>query len=348
MRWSVTGSWCAGIVCWFCGGIVVAQGGAAAADAAGEPVAGIATRYPGDRGIAQDPRVIFVENFEEEALDAITERWETVRHREIMSLSPDVPAGSSGRQSLLMTQRAESGTGGDLYRRLGDGHTQLFARMYVRFAEDCEPIHHFGTCVGGNNPSTAWPSVSAGEPTQGDKSFWVGIEPFGKNWQWDYYAYWCEMRGSPPRGQTWGNSFIHDRQLQVRRGEWTCLEVMVRMNDVGDTNGELALWVDGRPVSHLGKGFPRGKWTFDKFLPGQSGESVRWNPERGEREYSQTAPEGDPFEGFRFRTVEPLNINYLWLYVYITQGTRGHANRVWFDDVVVATDYIGPLQPVRP
>jgi hypothetical protein len=33
-------------------------------------------------------------------------------------------------------------------------------------------------------------------------------EPFGRNWTWDYYAYWNEMRGSPPRGQTWGNSFV--------------------------------------------------------------------------------------------------------------------------------------------
>ncbi len=216
-------------------------------------------------------------------------------------------------------------------------------RMYVRFANDCEPIHHFGTCVGGNHPATRWPSVRAGQPTDGAKSFWVGIEPFGKSWRWDYYTYWCDMRGSPPRGQTWGNSFVHNDELKVQRGEWTCIEVMVRMNDVGITNGELALWIDGYPVSHLGQGFPRGKWVFDKFLPGEEGDGVRWNHSKGDRESFATAPGGDPFEGFRFRTSEQLNINFLWLYTYITTGTRGHANRVWYDDVVVATDYIGPL-----
>src|SRR5690606_24049928 len=111
---------------------------------------------------------------------------------------------------------------------------------------------------------------------------WVGIEPFGKAWTWDYYTYWCDMRGSPPRGQTWGNSFVHDDSLKVRRGEWTCIEVMVQMNDVGKQNGELALWIDGRPVSHLGAGFPRGKWVFDKFYPGQQGDGVRWDPARGD------------------------------------------------------------------
>lgn len=309
-----------------------------------EPGAGIASRYAHDRGIGEDPAVIFNEDFEQASLERIGLRWDTVRNVEVMSLSSDVPSGSGGKQSLLMSQLAEKGTGGDLYRQLGDGYDKLYTRMYVKFADDCEPVHHFGTCVGGNNPATRWPSVRAGQPTKGDESFWLGVEPFGSRWQWDYYVYWCDMRGSPPRGQTWGNSFIHDDTLKVRRGQWTCIEVMVRINDVGDTNGELALWIDGRQVSHLGKGFPRGKWVFDKFLPGQEGDGVRWNQTTGDREYFKTSAGGDPFEGFRFRTAEPLQVNFLWLYLYITKGTRGHANRVWFDDVVLATEYIGPLQ----
>ena len=304
---------------------------------------GIAAQYPGDVGIEKHPSVVFAEDFEQSDLESIGKRWETVRHRQIMSLSEQVPPASSGKQSLLMSQAAEKGNGADLYRRLGDGFEKLYSRMYVRFAEDCEPVHHFGTCLGGNHPSTPWPSVQAGQPTRGDKSFWVGIEPFGRSWTWDYYTYWCEMRGSPPRGDTWGNTFIQDKELKVRRGEWTCIELMVRLNDVADTNGELALWIDGRPVSHLGKGFPKGKWVFDKFNPGQAGEGVRWNHERGDREYFTTAAGGDPFEGFRFRTVEALNVNFVWLYLYLTQGTPGHVNRVWFDDVVVAKEYIGPI-----
>ena len=41
-------------------------------------------------------------------------------------------------------------------------------------------------------------------------------------------------------------------------------------------------------MSHLGKGFPKGKWVYDKFMP-------------------------------------------------------GHVGKVWFDQIVVATDYIGPI-----
>jgi hypothetical protein len=126
------------------------------------------------------------------------------------------------------------------------------------------------------------------------------------------------------------------------KGQWICIEQMIQMNDGNDTNGEQALWIDGRLISHLGKGFPKGLWTYDKFTPNKGGEGIRWNQEKGEPERF-TVPEGGlPFEGFRWRTNRELNVNYVWLYIF-TQLPAGHHIRVSFDDVVVATDYIGPI-----
>jgi hypothetical protein len=306
--------------------------------------AGIAEKYSGDVGIEKDVRVVFAENFEEGAIDEIAKRWETVTQPETMSLETEVPPASVGKKSLLMTHVGGKGTGGHLYRRLQPGYEKLHGRFYVKFDPNCAPIHHFGTTLGGNHPATPWPSVRAGQPPAGDKSFWVGIEPFGKSWVWDYYTYWCEMRGSPPRGQTWGNSFVRDPMLKVERGKWTCVELMVKMNDVGDTNGEMALWLDGKPISHLGKGFPKGKWVYDKFNPGDGGEGIRWNHEKSGPERFTVPEGGAPFEGFRWRTAEDLKLNYVWLYLYITDAPAGHISRVWFDDVVIATDYIGPIK----
>src|SRR5262249_19524681 len=147
------------------------------------------------------------------------------------------------------------------------------------------------------------------------------------------------MRGSPPRGQTWGNSFIRDPKLEVVRGRWICLESMIKLNDMGKSNGELALWIDGKCVSHLGTGFPKVKLTFVKFIPGADGEGVRWNDSKGCPEYFQVSSGGVPFEGFRWRTSDELKLNFLWLYVYITDAPTGHVSRIWFDDVVVATQY---------
>ena len=243
-----------------------------------------------------------------------------------------------------MSHVGGQGTGGQLYRRLPPGYEKLFARFYVKFDPDCNPIHHFGTTLGGHYPSTQWPMVSAGNRPAGDKTFWTGIEPFGNSWVWDYYTYWCEMRGSPPKGQTWGNTFVRDPKLKVERGKWISVELMMKMNDIGDTNGEMALWIDGKPISHLGKGFPKGKWVFDKFVPGEGGEGIRWNDAKGDRESFDVPHGGQPFEGFRWRTNRELSINYVWLYLYITQAPAGKISRVWFDDIVVATEYIGPVK----
>jgi predicted amidohydrolase len=303
---------------------------------------GIAAKYPGGVGIETDPRVVFVERFEAKTVDELKKRWETVSNPEVMSFSADVPPGSGGKQSLLMTHVGGQGTGGQFYRRLLPGHDKLHARFYVKFDPDCAPVHHFGTNIGGFNPSTPWPQGGAGERAAGDKRFTVGVEPFGKNWVWDYYAYWCDMRGSPPRGQTWGNSFVHDPRLKVERGKWVCVELMMKMNRVGDTDGEMALWIDGKPISHLGKGFPKGKWVFDKFTPGDGGEGVRWDDAKRSPERFDVPTGGSPFEGFRWRTTKELSLNYLWVYLYLTQAPGGHVSRVWFDDIVVATEYIGP------
>lgn len=50
--------------------------------------------------------VIFTENFEEETLDAVAERWDTVVNLEGMSLTDDVPPESGGSRSLVGTLNA--------------------------------------------------------------------------------------------------------------------------------------------------------------------------------------------------------------------------------------------------
>ncbi|OHB74642.1 MAG: hypothetical protein A2Z25_10465 [Planctomycetes bacterium RBG_16_55_9] len=292
-------------------------------------IPGLASKYRGDKGIEKDPEVVFVENFED-SLDAVKARWESVQSIEIMSLSEDVPAVSAGNHSLLMAHIGGKNTGGHLYRRLMPGYEQLYVRFYVKFAEDCYPIHHF-VHVGGYNPPTPWPQGGAGIRPAGNDRFTTGVEPYGKNWRWDFYSYWMGMRSSPDK-HSWGHDFINDENLKAQRDRWTCVELMMKMNDpVTEKNGEQALWIDGKPwkkdgqtISHLGKGFPRGKWVWDSFIPN---------------------PDGEPFEGFQWRRVEELKLNFVWILLYITKAPPGHVSKVWFDDIVVARSYIGPEIP---
>ena len=300
-----------------------------------EGATGIAAKFPGDRGIEKHPDVIFVEHFEEGSPEAVFKRWDSVKAKPILSLSRDVPAGSGGKASLLMAHVGGQGTGAHLYRRLLPGHKVVFARWYVKFDPDCAQVHHFGTHLGGFHPPTPWPQGGAGQRPRGDKRFTTGVEPFGKSWNWDFYTYWQGMHVHGD-GRYWGTPFhTGGAKRKVDRGKWICVEMMVKVNDPPSaSNGEQAFWIDGKLfrrdgqiVSHIGPGFPRGRWT-----------GGWWRPEGNAR----TA-----FEGFRWRSVEALKVNYIWTYLYITRAPKGHVSKVWFDHIVVAKSYIGPLAPIR-
>lgn len=291
---------------------------------------GIARRYAGDAGIEKDSSVIFVERFDSGPLAAILKRWESVKETENMTLTDDVPTGSWDNSSLLITHTGGQGTGGQLYRRLPPGHDQVFARFYVKFDPACYDIHHFGTHLGGFNPSTPWPQGGAGTRPDGNKRFTSGVEPYGKHWEWDFYTYWQEMRRHGD-GKYWGTPFLtQNPKPKVEKDKWICVEMMLKMNKIGQRDGEQAFWIDGKlwrsgsqVVSHAGPGFPKGQWT-----------GGWWQPD---------SASSDRFEGFRWRNTEDLAINYLWTYLYITRAPKGHVSRVWFDNIVVASEYIGPI-----
>ncbi len=323
-----------------------------------EGAGGIAARYPGDVGIEKDTDVVFVESFEG-SIEEICSRWEAVSGRPIMSISNEVAPGSAGRQSLLLA-RVAGGTegytdGGNLYRRIknaggGYGYDQLFFRFYMKFNEEHAPIHHYGSGLVGFSPPTPWPQGGAGERPLGDARWSTQVEP-GFFTTWYFYSYWQNMGGSPPRGQTWGNTFeVGTPHRPVLREKWICLEIMVKMNDIGDTNGEQAYWLDGRlsrtrngqVTSYLGKGFPSaGTWTFDKFKPYATGPGIAWDYDQGK---GVPIEGGKPFPGFAWRNTPELNINGVWLYRYMSQPEKG-TSKVWWDHLVVARKYIGPLAP---
>jgi hypothetical protein len=319
-------------VCWLCH-VQARESHNSAADKGRSNVKyGLASRYRADQGIENDANVVFAENFEEGSLDAVKSRWESVQNAEIMSLSNDVPPASGGKHSLLMSHVGGKSNGGHLYRRLLPGYEQLYVRFYVKFDRDCYPIHHF-VHVGGYNPSTPWPQGGAGIRPAGNERFTTGVEPYGRQWRWDFYSYWMGMRSSPDN-KSWGHDFINDKNLKAERDKWTCVELMMKMNNpVTEHNGEQAIWIDGKPwikqgqiVSHLGEGFPRGKWVWDSFIPD---------------------PNGVPFEGFQWRSDENLKLNFLWILLYITDAPPGHVSKVWFDDIVAAKEYIGPINSAR-
>jgi len=263
---------------------------------------GIAAAWPGDAGIEKDPRVLLHEDFESGAFDRT--RWSEISSKaEALSFSEDVPSASAGKKSLLVTAKLGENTGGHLFRRFKPGVEKMHARFYVKFAPDCDYVHHFVTIVA-ENPPTPWPTGGAGLCPAGDKKFSTGLEPAGNYKKfpppgaWNFYTYWWQMKRSGD-GKYWGNSFMPPAPVVPERGRWYAMEMMVQANTVGKADGRQAFWVDGKLVGDFG--------------------------------------------GIEWRTSADLKVNAFWLMSYITDlWTRNKVNRVGFDDVVVATEYIGP------
>jgi Protein of unknown function (DUF1593) len=302
---------------------------------------GLAARYPGDIALASDPRVLLVEDFETGDKAALKKRWEDVSDKDgqALALIPGAPPHSPGQRVLEVTARLGHDTGGHLYRRLPRPVDRAFARFLVRFDETNGYTHHF-VHFGGYHPSTAWAQGGAGDRPAGDDRFTVGVEPFGENGRypppgtWFLYTYWQDMRASAG-GRYWGNGLRPATPVPVPKSRWQCLEVMIQLNSKPELHdGELAFWVDGRLAAHFAPGTRRGPWTGVGFTQMESG--------------------GEPFEGFRWRKSPDLKINFLWLLDYVTESAGRQngitsppiLNRVQFDHVVVAEDYIGPILPV--
>jgi hypothetical protein len=108
---------------------------------------------------------------------------------------------------------------------------------------------------------------------------------------------------------------------------------MLKANTPGKSDGEQAFWINGKKIGHWKKGEPSGYWRGDKFVIGGD------NPQ--------------PFEGYNFRTSDEVKINRIKLQWYISdehmkkKKATHDENSVYFDNVVIATEYIGPMKETK-
>ncbi len=324
---------------WPCATILLAAGIAAVAEEGKLPEGcGLSAEHRGDRGIGDDPAVLLAEDFEKGEIADLSRKWTEVSNKDGKALAwaKDGPEGTNGKRCIQMTATLGQDVGGHLYAPLPRGVDTAYARFYVKFAEDAEYIHHF-VWLGGHEPQTRWPNPRAGTRPEGNERFSVGIEPFGFRGTipppgaWCFYNYWHEMKISADK-KYWGNGLRPAKDCVVPKGRWQCVEFMIKLNSQPDSpDGELALWLDGKPVAHFRRGARRGAWSGMGFQLQDEG--------------------GEEFEGFRWRTSTDLKVNYFWLEHYVTENAARQngvkeprkVNRVWFDDVVVATEYVGPI-----
>ncbi len=265
---------------------------------------GLANPFPADAGVSTHPAVVFADDFETGALEGRWDATGAAGGRALRWAAPE--AAVCGRRCLRVEGRLGENTGDGLTRWF-EPVDPVFVRFYVRFAPDCDYVHHFVTLRAnrGLRGADRWSGFGgAGVRPAGDERFSTALEPWGDwgRWpppgKWNFYSYWHEMTAAPD-GKYWGNAFRPEPQPVIPRGRWICAEFMLRHNTPGRPDGEQAFWIDGRLVGH--------------------------------------------WRGINWRKTAALQANALTLEAYITdRWTRQPTNVVDFDNVVVARSYIGP------
>jgi hypothetical protein len=274
---------------------------------------GLAAKYPGDIGLARDPAVLFADDFEAGDL----KKWDEQRGHAVVT--PEQP--NAGRWCVRMTMDRGKNHGGDTIKWFSPGEDRVFARFYVKFSANYHYAHHF-VWLSANHPRNKWASFGkAGQKPDGMTYFSTAMEPWfawGKNpppGEVNLYSYFPDMEIDPKMNRYWGNSFFPPgpdkgtaagaHRVVPPLDHWHCWEFMIEANSAPDkADGRQAMWVDGKPAGE--------------------------------------------FTGIRWRTNSELKVNCLWLEHYgydagdPTKQYWQDQQSVWFDDVVVAREYIGP------
>lgn len=268
---------------------------------------GFAARFRADATISDHPAVIFADNFESGEIGA---RWDEKGAGKGKALSLAEPEDvQCGRRCLKVEAR--------LGENQGDGLTKwfepadpVFIRFYVRFDPSADYIHHFVTLRAnkGLRGGDKWSGFGgAGLKPAGEERFSTALEPWG-NW----------ARWAPP-------------------GKWNF----------------YSYWHEMRPS-------PDGKYWGNSFLPEPQEviERGRWIcAEFMLKHNTPGKPDGEQafwidgrllghWKGISWRKSESLKANALTLESYVTdRWTKNPVNIVYFDNLVIAREYIGPVGP---
>jgi hypothetical protein len=283
---------------------------------------GIASRYPNDVGIENDPDVILADGFESYTSPSqLLGKWNEAAGALRIATEPGNYVG--GHKSLEMNLPIGTGAYGDgLTKKISPKEPVLFVRAYTKFDPgfSLSGSTHNGILLSGRYPGPGNPPPRDGSgfflfTVQNFKdsntrtgtmqpgytfvySYWpFQLSNYGDWWYpdgWVIYSWglWVTQPGNYPNWMPIPN-------WQPIRGVWYCYEFMVKVNTLGRRDGEVAYWINGQ----LAGRFP------DLFI----------------------------------RSVSDLQIDTVKLTLY--GQLNGRVNEKWYDNVVIARSYIGPISP---
>ena len=333
------------------GGGTAGSGGVSGAG--GSPGGTLSERYPNDEQIASDPAVLFHDDFE-----SGWGKWTApAQDTEYLHLEQDPSIAHAGGGYLRSTVTKD-----DLDAQEYISSAARFAfptrvdtfywRFHVRIKGIAPNPHHWVRVAAGTEDYDS--SGLANTVPPGDRGFWFDLDANNDD-VFNFYVYWYKMRSGRcndgtavpgcegDQGTTYyyGNSFRPPEQTPFARDTWFCVEMMGKANTVGQSDGQLAFWVNDDLIGDYREGYPDGTWLRDSFHTGGCTFSACTPPV--------------PFEGFDFRSSNDVRFKLVVLDAYYERGTFASKKAaleekgltvsdeqtIYYDDVVVATERIG-------
>jgi hypothetical protein len=262
--------------------------------------------FPGDAGLKASAEVIFADDFESGNLG---DGWDETGNKGGQVLRFAVPEGGAGlgRRCLRVEAHLGKDTGGGLTKWF-EPADPVFIRFYTRFDPGCDYVHHFVTLRAnqGLHGGDKWSGFGgAGLKPEGSERFSTAIEPWGNGGRW-----------TPP-GRWNFYSYWHEMAPAKDGKYW------------GNSFG-----VPAAPV------IPRDRWICVEFV---LQHNTPGHPDGAQAFWIDGALQGY-WQGINWRKTESLKANALTLESYITdRWTKNPTNVVFFDNVVIARRYIGPV-----
>jgi len=277
---------------------------------------GIAAKYLGDVGIDRDPSVVLFDDFEGSAV-RFDNNWGGI----VLTSKPEnVHGGKQAMECAIGHPRSAKETGLGVNHHFKEGYDTLHLRYYAKFGRTTE-LWHGGTHDGGGIGAVApgQPDASPGIPADGRSKYgtlldtWRSEEKVASPGHLATYTYHPEQR------HQWGEHFF--------------------------PTGRQAPY--GYNPNYFGPQFTprpdiipdRDRWICYELMvkantPGKRDGRIAF--------WVDGKLAGD-FMNLRLRDVDTLKSNRVSLGLY-TQNDMIRAPIVmWYDDVVVATSYIGPV-----
>lgn len=278
--------------------------------------AGIAAKYPGDAGIDGDPAVVLADDFEGGAT-RFGNSWGGVV---LTPRAENVHAGKRALEVTLPYPRANKETGAGVNNRFKEGHDTLHLRYYSKFGGNTE-LYHGGTHDGGAILARApgVPDAKPGIPADGRNEYTVLLD----TWRPD------DTVASPGTLAT----YVYHPEQRHRWGEH-----FFASGKTLPYGGSPAIFGPRfRPRPDLVP--DRDRWIAYELMvqantPGRrDGRIAFWVDGRLAAD----------FPNLRLRDVDTLKANLVSLGLYTQNDRIQTPCAMWYDDVVVATSYVGPM-----